>query len=98
MSILWARADGETRNKIEAVFHDSVKQSLKYIERDIMTECVRRGKAGQFKEAPKELVFATFQHGSSRAQDPQLHTHCVLLNVAERKDGSFGAIDPKAGV
>ena len=30
------------------------------------------------------LAFATFEDGSSRALDPQLHTHCVLLNIAVR--------------
>jgi Ti-type conjugative transfer relaxase TraA len=95
VSILWARADDETRAKIESLFQKSVENTLKYIESDVMTECVRRGKGGAVKEAPKELVFATFRHGSSRAQDPQLHTHCVLLNMAQRKDGTFGAIDPK---
>lgn len=95
VSVLWARADTATRAKMENVFRESVENTLKYIESDVMNECVRRGKGGAIKEAPKELVFATFQHGSSRAQDPQLHMHCVLLNMAERKDGTFGAIDPK---
>jgi Ti-type conjugative transfer relaxase TraA len=95
VSILWARADDETRAKIESLFQKSVENTLKYIESDVMTECVRRGKGGAVKEAPKGLAFATFRHGSSRAQDPQLHTHCVLLNMAQRKDGTFGAIDPK---
>ena len=95
VSVLWARADNETREKIENVFRKSVENSLKYIDKDILNDCVRRGKDGLVRESPKELTFATFQHGSSRAGDPQLHMHCVLLNMAERRDGSFGAIDPK---
>ncbi len=95
VSVLWARADDALRAKIEGVFRKSVENSLKYIEKDILNECVRRGKDGLIRESPKELTFATFQHGSSRAGDPQLHMHSVLLNMAERRDGSWGAIDPK---
>jgi Ti-type conjugative transfer relaxase TraA len=39
------------------------------------------------------MITATFQHGTSRAQDPDLHTHCVLTNLARRPDGTFGAIE-----
>src|SRR5262249_30039774 len=38
------------------------------------------------------LVVAAFEHGTSRAQDPQLHTHCVVMNVGVRADGSTGTI------
>lgn len=33
------------------------------------------------REATNNLVVASFQHGTSRAQDPQLHTHNVILNA-----------------
>ena len=39
------------------------------------------------------LAVATFEHSTSREQDPQLHTHCLVANVAPREDGSYGALD-----
>jgi ATP-dependent exoDNAse (exonuclease V) alpha subunit len=51
----------------------------------------RRGRGGQARE-PTKLVVAAFDHGTSRAQDPQLHTHCLVLNVGVREDGTTGTI------
>jgi hypothetical protein len=36
---------------------------------------------------------ATFVHRTSREGDPQLHTHCVIPNLAQGPDGSCVAID-----
>jgi conjugative relaxase-like TrwC/TraI family protein len=39
------------------------------------------------------LVVAQFRHDLSRAADPQLHTHCVVLNMTQRADGQWRALD-----
>ncbi|MCA1480810.1 MobF family relaxase, partial [Bradyrhizobium sp. NBAIM08] len=36
-----------------------------------------------------------FEHGTSRAQDPQLHTHALALNACIRDDGTTGTIRSK---
>ena len=41
------------------------------------------------------LAVATFEHGTSRAQDPQLHTHCLVMNACLRDDGTSGTIESK---
>src|SRR5205809_197905 len=38
------------------------------------------------------LVAAAFQHELSRAKDPQLHTHVVVMNMTERSDGEWRAL------
>ena len=38
------------------------------------------------------LVVARFDHHTSRAADPQLHTHAVILNVTQRDDGEWRAL------
>jgi conjugative relaxase-like TrwC/TraI family protein len=38
------------------------------------------------------LVVARFDHHTSRAGDPQLHTHSVILNVTQRDDGEWRAL------
>lgn len=39
------------------------------------------------------LLVASFMHELSRACDPQLHTHCVVLNATQRPDGEWRALD-----
>lgn len=39
------------------------------------------------------LLVAQFTHELSRACDPQLHTHCVVLNASQRPDGQWRALD-----
>ncbi len=42
-----------------------------------------------------EMVAASFRHETSRALDPQLHSHCVVLNITRRADGEWRAIDAR---
>jgi conjugative relaxase-like TrwC/TraI family protein len=43
-------------------------------------------------EETKNLVVAKFRHETSRAWDPQLHTHAVVMNLTQREDGSWRAL------
>ena len=38
------------------------------------------------------VVAALFRHETSREQEPQLHTHAVLLNMTRREDGKWRAL------
>jgi conjugative relaxase-like TrwC/TraI family protein len=40
-------------------------------------------------------VAASFRHETSRALDPQLHSHCVILNVTRRHDGEWRAVNAR---
>ena len=42
------------------------------------------------------LTAASFVHTSSRALDPDLHTHMVILNMTERLDGMWRALSSRA--
>ncbi len=44
------------------------------------------------REQTGNLVAAAFQHELSRAKDPQLHTHVVVMNMTERGDGQWRAL------
>lgn len=35
------------------------------------------------------LIIARFRHETSRAKDPQLHTHCIVMNLTRRPDGEW---------
>lgn len=89
VSSLWSQADQEVRRAIQEAQTAAVGEALDYLQD--AASFTRRGRGGQTKETTK-LVVATFDHGTSRAQDPQLHTHCLVLNVGVREDGTTGTI------
>ena len=89
VSVVWALAPEDVRKQIEAAHQQAVEAALTFLEET--TGLTRRGKAGTRME-PADLVFALFPHYSSRASDPQLHTHCLLINLAVRRDGTTGAL------
>lgn len=43
-------------------------------------------------ETTGNLVVAKFRHETSRSQDPQLHTHAIVLNMTKRQDGQWRAL------
>ena len=52
----------------------------------------RRGRGGAIRENAGGFVAAAFPHRTSRAQDPHLHTHVVVANVAQSPDGTWRAL------
>jgi len=99
VSVLWALGDGDLRHVIEAAESKAVAATITFLEQELALG--RRGHNGTRREQV-QLVAAAFAHGEARperhadgvvAPDPQRHTHVTILNVAERADGSFGAID-----
>jgi conjugative relaxase-like TrwC/TraI family protein len=89
VSVLWALAPDDARHEIEQAHQRAVEQALEYVEEK--AGLTRRGHGGKILEKA-ELVFATFQEGASRALDPQLHTHAVLINLGLRQDGTTGSL------
>lgn len=45
------------------------------------------------REASGNLIVAGFRHDLSRAQDPNLHTHAVVINATQRPDGQWRALE-----
>ncbi|WP_373488084.1 MobF family relaxase, partial [Blastomonas sp.] len=73
----------------------AVKAALAHVEEHMAATRVRDGGAVN-REATGNLVVASFQHGTSRAQDPQLHTHNVILNATKGEDGTWRSLEPRA--
>ena len=89
VSVLWALAPEPVRKEIEQAHHEAVREALAYVE-DV-AGLTRRGKGGVIKERA-DLLFGTFFHGESRAHDPNIHSHAVLVNLGLRQDGTTGAL------
>ncbi len=82
------------RRLIEA-HGEAVRTALAHVETHMAATRVRHG-GSLTREATGTLVIASFQHGTSRAQDPQLHTHNVILNATQCEDGSWRSLEPRA--
>jgi len=89
VSILWALT-GDA-GVVEA--HDvAVRATLQYLERNGATTRVRVQDRRQFPGATG-LTMAVFQQGTSREDDPQLHTHVVVSGKVTAPDGRWLALD-----
>jgi conjugative relaxase-like TrwC/TraI family protein len=53
----------------------------------------RRGAGGAESVSGNGFVAAAFRHRSSRAGDPQLHTHVLVANMTKGSDGRWTALD-----
>ena len=93
VSTLWAIADSELRGEIEQAHNDAARVAL---EETVFRYCSYtriRDREGRIKVLPADIAVAMFQHGTSRENDPQLHTHCVIFNAARtHEDGKWRAM------
>lgn len=92
VSTAWSQAELPVRLAIERCVNAAVGEGVRYLES--IGVIIRRGEDGVIREQAK-LLFAAFPHSTSRALDPQLHVHTILLNVAVRPDGTTGTVEPK---
>ena len=91
VSSLWAIAEPEMRQKIEAM---AVSAARAAIEDTVFRYCsyTRVSKDGVTRPVEADLMGATFVHGTSRENDPQLHVHCAIFNLARtQEDGKWRA-------
>lgn len=91
VSLLFALGDPPLSSAIRAAHDEAVRQALAYLEREAGE--VRRGHEGQARLGGGGFVAATFRHRSSRAGDPQLHTHVLVANMTRGADGRHSALD-----
>ena len=93
VSALWAVADPDLRSDIEQAHNDAARVAL---EETVLSHCAYtriRNRDGEIEVLPADISAAMFQHGTSRDNDPQLHTHCVIFNAARtHRDGKYRAL------
>jgi conjugative relaxase-like TrwC/TraI family protein len=75
VSLIGLLGDAATSAQVLAGHQSAVAQALGYLERH--ATFVRRGHGGARFEPAEGLVGAAFVHVTSRAGDPQLHTHLL---------------------
>jgi len=69
---------------------DAVTATVAHVETMAQARVKINGKAGVVDTG--NLIVAKFRHETSREQDPQLHTHAVVMNLTRRNDGQWRAL------
>lgn len=94
VSLMQVLGDPVAGEAVLAAHRSAVCEALGWLERE--AAMVRRGHAGVTLMRAAGLVGAGFEHFTSRAGDPHLHTHVVVANVARGDDGRWTALDGRA--
>ena len=91
VSALWAVGDQPTADQVLAAHDAAVAASLAFLEEH--AAFTRRGHNGVLQVDTEGLIAAGFVHRTSRAADPQLHTHVLVANKVRAEDGAWLALD-----
>ena len=85
------RRRSAARASLQEAHDRAVRDALGYLEREAAV--TRRGPAGVHAIAGNGFVAAGFRHRTSRAGDPQLHTHVLVANLTLGADGQWSTLD-----
>jgi hypothetical protein len=88
VSILWALGDEHRRGVIRDAHREAVDEVVRYLEGQAI---MARSRGDQVLTAG--LVGAAFDHRTSRAGDPLLHTHVVIANMTFTALDTWRALD-----
>src|SRR5665648_833323 len=92
-SVLWALADDATRTTIYAAHRAALASALAFVEQRVIR--TRVGEAGRRQVRTRGMIAAAFDHWVTRAGDPNLHTHVVVANKVQGRDGAWRSVDGK---
>lgn len=90
ISLLFATATPEQRDALEKAHHAACDAGLDFLVSNLEA---RRGHAGSRRLPVDGVSIAQFDHFSSRELDPEVHSHCVMLNTARASDGTWGGFE-----
>jgi conjugative relaxase-like TrwC/TraI family protein len=87
VSLTWALGGAEAGGEIAEAHAASSAAALDYLQREACW--TRRGKGGAEFVHGTGFLAAAYVHRSSRAGDPQLHTHVLIANATMGPDGKW---------
>ena len=91
VSALWAIGGPEIARQVAAAHAAAVRAGLDYLEQHAGVS--RRGRDGVEQVDCAGFAAAVFDHRTSRAGDPQLHSHALVVNKVRCGDGVWRTID-----
>ncbi|MFG2630007.1 MobF family relaxase [Streptomyces sp. NPDC048473] len=90
--VLWALGDDRTRRVIERAHERAIETVLRWLEDEVAQT---RWSSGRKRAKAPALVVSRWRHFDNRDGFPLLHDHCLILNRAQRPDGTWGALDTR---
>ena len=94
VSLLWALGEPQLAAAATAAHDAAVDAAVGYLEP--AAGFTRRGAGGTETVAVEGFVAAAFRHRTSRANDPLLHTHVLIANLARTTDdGQWRTLDSR---
>ncbi len=94
VSLLWALGDRVAAAEVVAAHDAAVDAAIGYLQR--AAGYSRRGTGGVETVTADGFVAAAFRHRTSRADDPLLHTHVLVANLARTSDdGVWRTLDSR---
>ncbi|HWG73395.1 MAG TPA: MobF family relaxase, partial [Acidimicrobiales bacterium] len=90
VSVLAELGPPDVRTAVLAAHHAAVAGAVALLEEHALRG--RRGHGGVSQVATAGAIAAGFDHHTSRAGDPQTHTHVLVANRAQGTDGVWGAL------
>ncbi len=77
--------------RVKEAHEIAVIETLNYVEKHFAQ--ARQTENGITEKVDTDnLIIAKFEHNTSRELDPQLHTHCVVMNMTQRDDRQWRAL------
>jgi conjugative relaxase-like TrwC/TraI family protein len=93
VSLLFGLAGPDVGREVRDAHDVAVQAALGYMERQCAVG--RRGRGGTVSVIGNGFLAAAFRHRTSRAGDPQLHTHVLVSNMTRGPDGRWTALDAR---
>jgi conjugative relaxase-like TrwC/TraI family protein len=90
VSLTWALGGHPVSGQVMEAHRAAVEAALTYMERSACW--ARRGKGGATFVLGNGFLAAAYVHRSSRAGDPQLHTHVLIANATLGPDGRWSRL------
>jgi conjugative relaxase-like TrwC/TraI family protein len=90
VSLLYGLGDAKVAAQVLEAHHQATTDALSYLEEHVG---VRRGHGGHEHVQGNGLLAVGFDHRTSRAGDPLLHTHVIVANRVQGPDGRWTALD-----
>jgi conjugative relaxase-like TrwC/TraI family protein len=90
VSVTWALGGFPAATEIAAAHRAAVEAALAYMQQSACW--TRRGKGGHEFVKGSGFLAAAYAHRSSRAGDPQLHTHVLIANATQGPDGRWSRL------
>lgn len=87
VSLLWGLGDRDVARTVESAHDNAVDAAFAYLDEHACV--VRRGHGGPIRLKGDGLIAAVFRHRTSRALDPNLHSHVLVANMTRGDDGAW---------